>query len=158
MGTFAIAAAAISATSTVLKMESQFAAAESQQKAIEMQQKQRELQLSQERLNVYSAVGKTISHQEAQASVKGVAMSSPSLNAIQRQTMNIGSEKFQNIETEKEMSEYNAKTEQENEQNTLWAQMFGNVGGSAMSFAQLKGVSESLPEKGAAKADSTKKG
>jgi transcriptional regulator with PAS, ATPase and Fis domain len=145
MGTFAMVAGAISATSSVLKMSAQMQAAEQQQNALEMQQKQRDLRYSQERLNVYDQVGKTLKHQTAQATVKGLAASSPSFNAIQRQTMNIGSTKFQNLETEKEMSEYNTKMEQENVKNTLWAQMFGDVGGMVSSFSQLKGFTENKP-------------
>lgn len=145
MGTFAMVAGAISATSSVLKMSAQMQAAQQQQEALEMQQKQRDLRYSQERLNVYDQVSKTLKHQTAQATVKGLAASSPSFNAIQRQTMNIGSTKFQNLETEKEMSEYNTRMEQENVKNTLWAQMFGDVGGMAMSFAQLKGYAETSP-------------
>jgi len=128
----------ISAISTGAKMVSQMSAAEAQQNAIEMKQKQDRLIYTQKRLSLGHAVEKTLQHQQAQASVKGLDMSSPSINAMQRQTFNIGSEGFQNLKTEEEMGIYNANVEKKNVQDTMWGQLFGDIGQGASSFAQLK--------------------
>lgn len=134
------ALAGVSVAGKVLQMGSQMNAAQHQREAIRIQQKEKHLQLDQQRLSLYGDVERTLKTQTAQATVKGISMASPTVNAIQRQTLNIGSEKFQNIKTEKEMADYNAEIERQNVGDQLTAGLIGDVSSGISSFAQLKGL------------------
>ena len=123
-----------------LQAGSQMNAASSQMRAIELQQKEKHLQLDQKRLSLYSNIEKTLATQSAQATTKGISATSPSVNAIQRETLSIGSENFQNIKTEKELADYNAEIQKQNVNDTLTANLIGDVTSGVQSFAKLKGL------------------
>ena len=135
---FLAIAAGISAASTIAGLYETSVAAEGRLEQLSIQNKQRELQMTQKKASVYSQTEKVLDRQIAQATVRGVAMDSPSFNAIQRETLNIGSKNLQNIETEEEFNEYNIKAEKENVRDTLHARLFGEVAQTATSFAMLK--------------------
>jgi hypothetical protein len=96
MGTFAVASAALGAASVFEAVTAE----EQMEQAITLQAKQKELQLTQQKLTAYDQIQKTLNRQVAQATVRGVALDSPSFNAIQRATYNLGSEQLANINTE----------------------------------------------------------
>lgn len=141
MGDFSTTMSAIGATgalgATIASIGEASAGEKASLEQINLEQKQRQLQLTQQKISVYDAVQKTVDRQEAESTTRGISMDSPSFNAIQRQTMNIGSENLQNIKTEQEMTDYNAKAQRENVKNSMYAQIFGSVGKLGMSFAQL---------------------
>lgn len=132
--------AAMSVAAKAMQAGSQMSAAAHQRKAIEMQQKEKHLQLDQQRLSLYGNIEKTLATQSAQATVKGISAASPSVNAIQRETLSIGSENFQNIKTQKELVDYNADIQKQNVDDKLTASLVGDVASGVKSFAQLKGL------------------
>jgi hypothetical protein len=134
------ALAAGSVAEKVMETGSQMSAASHQKEILRIQQKEKHLQLDQQRLGLYSNIEKTLATQEAQTTVKGIALSSPTVNAIQRETLSIGSENFQNIKTQKELVDYNTEVEQRNVDDRLTAQIIGDVSSGIKSFAQLKGL------------------
>ena len=141
MGDFAVAAAAVGAVSGVASAFGAVAAEEQTEQAITLQAKQKQLQLTQQKLTAYDQIQKTLNRQTAQATVRGVSMDSPSFNAIQRATYNLGSEELTNINTEMDFVKYNEKASKENAKNQMYAQIFGGLGQTAMSFAAFKNMS-----------------
>lgn len=146
MGDFAVASAAIGAVSGVASAFGAVTAEEQMEQAITLQAKQKELQLTQQKLTAYDQIQKTLNRQVAQATVRGVALDSPSFNAIQRATYNLGSEQLANINTEMDFVDYNEKASKANAKNAMYANIFGGVGQSAMSFAMLKSSMPTTPE------------
>lgn len=90
-----------------------------QQAALELQGQEDTVQYQQKQLSTYDLMTKTLDSQIAAASVSGVDLSSPSLNAIQRDTINTGGKKFQQLFTENEINQTNIKIKEaeSNEQN-----------------------------------------
>jgi len=78
-----------------------------------------------------------LSKQAAQLSTRGVAFSSPSFNAILRETINIGARKQSNLNTEQSISQESYKIEKENVKNTLHAQLFGDAANFAFGAASF---------------------
>jgi hypothetical protein len=123
----------------VAKSSSQMSAAEAQTRALELQAEQATIQTQQKTLSNYDIMEKVLDAQTAYMTTTGNAFSSPSFNAIQRQTLNIGAKKGRNIELEGELQAENIEIEKENVKNTLYAQLFGNVANAAnkaYSFSQ----------------------
>ena len=138
MGDFAVAAAAVG---TVASAALAVTAEQQAEQAITLQAKQKQLQLTQQKLTAYDKIQKTLNRQTAQATVRGVGMDSPSFNAIQRATYNLGSEELTNLNTEMDFVKYNEKASKANAKNQMWAQIFGGMGQSAMSFASYQKMS-----------------
>ena len=105
----------------------QVGAAQAQNKALEVQRKQAEIKYQQETLANYALVQQVLDAQVASAGAKGFALSSPSFNAIQRDTYNKMTRAQSNIELEKDFTMANIDIEKKNVQNTLFAQLFGDV-------------------------------
>lgn len=131
--TAALVMAGISVVSTIGQSVAQMQAAEQQEKALELQAQQAQLQTQQRTLSNYDVMEKVLAAQMAHMTVTGTDFSSPSFNAIQRETLNIASRKQKNIDIEGELSAENIKIEKENVKNTLYAQLFGNVASLASS-------------------------
>jgi hypothetical protein len=125
----------------------QSAAAAEKQKALDLQGKEMRLQSNQKTLANYDVMEKVIQSQQAHMTTTGAAFSSPSYNAIQRNTLNIGAKKGRNDAIEGSLSEENTQIEKANVQNTLYAQLFGDVSQGAKSAA---GVYSAMPTKAGA--------
>jgi hypothetical protein len=102
-------------------------AANAKQEALDREADQMRLTSQQKALKNYDVMQKVLDAQIAHQTTTGTAFSSPSFNAIQRQTLNIGSKSEKNIDIEGLLAMENIKMEKENVRNTLFAQLFGNV-------------------------------
>jgi hypothetical protein len=135
--TAAIVMGAVAVGATVGKAGFEIAGANERERALDLEAKQIALQTQQKTLNNYDVMEKVLAAQEAHMTVTGTAFSSPSYNAIQRNTFNIGAKKQRNTEIEGELAEENIKIEKQNVRNTLYAQLFGDVSNLAMSAASV---------------------
>jgi hypothetical protein len=137
---FLMIGAGISLAATAAGMYETSQAEQAQLESIRIKEKQRNLQISQKKLSMYDETKKVLSRQIAQATVRGVGLDSPSLNAIQRETFNISSKGFQNIETTSELMDFSTEQEKENVRMTTHAKLFGEAANLGTSLAQLKGA------------------
>lgn len=131
--TAAIAMAAVAVGAEVGKMGFEFKAADEKEKALDLQAKELTLQNQQKTLSNYEVIEKVLDAQKAHMTVTGTAFSSPSYNAIQRNTLNIGAKKQRNIDVEGELEQENIESEKRNVRNSLFAQLFGDTSQLAMS-------------------------
>lgn len=132
--------ATAAATMEVGKGIMQIQAAKAQENQLDLQAKQNELQYQQQTLSNLDSLDKVIQHQTAQMTTRGVAFSSPSFNAIQRDTENIAARQQSNLDIQKSILDANVDIEKANVRNTLYGQLFGDVSNTLMSFAQLKSM------------------
>jgi hypothetical protein len=135
--TAAIVMLAVAGGATVGKMGMEVAAANEKEKALDLQAKQMTLQTQQKSLQNLDVMEKVLDAQQAQATTRGFAFSSPSFNAIQRATLNIGAKKERNTEVEGEIGQANIDIEKANVRNALYAQMFGDVANLAFTGAKI---------------------
>lgn len=135
--TAAIVMAAVATGATVGKMGFEYQAAQQREKALDLQAEQQTLQYQQKTLQNLDVMEKVLSAQTAAMTTRGVAFSSPSFNAIQRATLNIGAKKQTNTEIEKSIADENIDIERENVRNSLYAQLFGDTANLAMQGASL---------------------
>lgn len=120
------------------------ASASEKTRALQLQQEQAALQTQQKTLSNYDVMEKTLDAQIAHQSQTGTAFSSPSFNAIQRNTLNIGARTQANTDIEGEITQSNFEHEKANVRDTLFAQLFGNVAATAFSAASIE---KSAPSK-----------
>lgn len=135
--TGAIALAAISAGATVAKMSAEKEAEQANLSALNRQSRLSALQYQQKTMANLEITDKMLSRQAAQLSTRGVAFSSPSFNAIQRETLNVGSRKQGNLEAEESLHQQAIDIERRNVKSTLHAQLFGDAAGLAFGAAGL---------------------
>jgi hypothetical protein len=112
-------------------------AAEARTHALELESKQIKLQTQQKTLNNYAVMEKVLAAQEAAQTIRGTSFSSPSFNAIQRDTFNTGVKRQKNINLEGDIAEENIDIEKRNVRNTLFAQLFGDVAETAPLAYQM---------------------
>jgi hypothetical protein len=143
--TAGIALAAISAGASIGKMSAEKEAEEANLSAINKQSKLVALQYQQKNMQNLELTDKMISRQAAQLSTRGVAFNSPSFNAIQRETINIGAKKAANLEAEESLTQQALNIERKNVKNTLHAQLFGDTAGIALNALD---ITEKWPTKG----------
>lgn len=129
---------AIFVAATVAASAAEISAADEKTRALNRQQQATALQTKQKTLSNYDVMEKTLDAQIAHESVNGTAFSSPSFNAIQRNTLNIGAREASNIELEGKIADSNFESEKANVRDTLFAQLFGNVASTAFSAAAIK--------------------
>lgn len=127
------------------KAYSQSQAAMSRQHSLDLQEKQNTLSFQQKTLSNYDLLDKILARQTAEATVRGIKLSSPSFEAIERSTLNADSRELKNIDIEKNLYDANIAIEKNNVRKTLYAQLFGDVAETAMSFATL---ASKMPTKG----------
>jgi hypothetical protein len=127
MDPFTIAAFSIAGGAEIGKMFFESNAAKEQKKALELESKESELQYQQKLLANYDTMQKVLDAQLAQASARGVSLASPSFNAIQRQTFNVGAKQARNLQLEESISQANIEAEKYNVKQSLHAQLFGDV-------------------------------
>lgn len=126
-----MSAAIIAGLSLVGEGFEQSQAAEAKEEALTLQGKELELQTSQKTLANYDIMQKTLEAQIAHMTTTGLAFSSPSFNAIQRNTLNEGAKNQANIDIEGDISQANIEFEKANVNKTLWAQLFGDTAQAA---------------------------
>ncbi len=131
--TAAIVMATVAVGAEIGKAVTQDIAADQKTQALNLQAKQLEIQRQEKTLSNYDVMEKVLQAQEAYMTVSGTSFSSPSFNAIQRNTVNIGAKKQKNTDIEGEFSRENIDIEKENVKNTLYAQLFGDVAETAMT-------------------------
>jgi hypothetical protein len=144
--TAAIVMATVAVGAEVGKSVFEFQAANAKEHALDLQAKEMELQTQQKTLSNYDVMEKVLDAQIAHMTTTGAAFSSPSFNAIQRGTLNIGSKKQKNINIEGELAQENIDIEKQNVRNTLFSQLFGNAANAAMSTASVASKMPSLSE------------
>lgn len=144
--TAALVMAGVAATAEVAKSYAEANAAAAREASLELQGKELQLQTQQKTLQNYEVMEKVLDAQVAHMTTTGAAFSSPSFNAIQRNTLNIGSRKARNIETEGELAQENIEIEKKNVRNTLYAQLFGNAAHVAMTAASAYAKMPTLEE------------
>ena len=115
-------------------------AAKAQESALDLQAKQNEVQYQQKTLSNLDSLDKVIQHQTAQMTTRGVAFSSPSFNAIQRNTENVAAREQRNLNTQKSILDANIDIEKRNVKNSLYGQLFGDAASFGLSFAQLNSL------------------
>lgn len=140
-----IAALVISTIATGAKMGEEYNAKQSKENALDLQAEQQTLQTQQKTLSNYDMMQKVIDAQTVQMTVRGTAFSSPSFNAIQRNTLSIGAKQQANTDIEGDIAQSNIETEKANVQDTLYAQLFGDVAGFAAGTAS---VASKMPQMG----------
>jgi hypothetical protein len=128
-----VAALVIAGVATAGKMGSEIAAANKAQEALDLKASQTRLQTQEKTLQNFDVMEKVLKAQEAHMTTTGTAFSSPSFNAIQANTFNIGAKEQKNIDITGELEEQNIKNQKENVKNNLYAQLFGDVASAAAS-------------------------
>ncbi len=140
--TAGFAMAAIAAGATIGKMSAEEEAAQANLSAINLQSKLSALQYQQKTLQNLDITDKMLSRQAAQLSTRGVAFSSPSFNAIQRETLNIGGRKQANTDIEQSLSQQAFEIEKQNVKKSLHASLFGDAANFAFNAI---GLAEKVP-------------
>lgn len=115
-------------------------AAKAQENALDLQAKQNEMQYQQQTLSNLDSLDKVIQHQTTQMTTRGVAFSSPSFNAIQRNTENVAAREQRNLNTQKSILDANIDIEKRNVKNSLYGQLFGDAASFGLSFAELNNL------------------
>ena len=115
-------------------------AARAQENQLDLQAKQNELQYQQQTLSNLDSLDKVIQRQTAQMTTRGVAFSSPSFNAVQRNTENIAARQQKNLDIQKTFLDANTAIEKRNVKNSLYGQLFSDAASFGLSFAQLQGM------------------
>lgn len=115
-------------------------AAKAQENVLDLQAKQNALQYQQKTLANLDSLDKVIQRQAAQMTTRGLTFSSPSFNAVQRNTENISAREQKNLDIQKRLLDENVAIEKRNVRNTLYGQLFGDAAGFGLSFAQLQGM------------------
>ncbi len=146
--TAGFAMAAVAAGATIGKMSAEKEAEQANLSAINQQSKLLTLQYQQKTMQNLEITDKLLSKQAAQMAARGVAFDSPSFNAIQRETLNVGSRKESNLNTEKSLSDQALDIERKNVKTTLHAQLFGDT--ANVAFGAL-GVIDKWPTSGGGK-------
>lgn len=133
--------------STVMQGFSQYGSEQAKLEGLKTQSKEQQLAYQEKSLNNLDAVQHMFDAQVAWQSVSGSAMSSPTFNAIQRNTANMGARKQRNLDIEESIIQSNIKAEKSNVRNTLYSQLFGDT----LNLASMgAGVMSKMPSFGSA--------
>lgn len=151
MGTGAeYALAAIAVGATVGKAYEEKQAEQADLSAINQQSKLLALQYQEKNLHNLDMTEKILQRQAAQFSTRGVSYNSPSFNAIQRETINIGARNEGKLNAEESLANQGLDIERKNVRNTLHAQLFGdatNLAFGGIDFLKALPTKEKLPAK-----------
>lgn len=138
-------AIALGAISTVAQMGETVSAADAAKKSLALQHNEKTLELEQERQQTIGKIRDVTAAQEAQATVRGFDFSSPSFNAIQRDTYNKGGTDLKNLTTQGSIMDASYKIEKQNINKTMWAKLFGQAASGGTSIAILQGLKPAKP-------------
>lgn len=119
----------------------QYRAEQSQLQGMKLQNDETQIQYGQKTLQNISNLNNLLASQTAAETVRGVSLSSPSFNAIQRNTFNTSMKEQKNLDTEEDLENENYNIEKGMVKTSLWGQLFGdaaNAASDANSFYQSK--------------------
>lgn len=128
----AIALAAVGVVAEGFQAKQQAKGADEEEEAVNLQGKEKTIEMQQKQLSNYDVMEKTLDTQTAQAAARGFTLSSPSFNAIQRNTMNVAAKEAKNIDLEQDLNSANTDIEQQNIRDTLHAQFFSDISQAAL--------------------------
>lgn len=128
---FPVVAMALVSTAAAGKTVTDIAAAQEQKNALNAQRQEEHLQYLQKSNDNYAQVQSILSKQINEASGRGIALSSPSFNAIQRDTFNTFSKEQSNLDTEMSFIDRNIASEKRNVNLAMISNIFGNVASAA---------------------------
>jgi hypothetical protein len=123
----------VAIASDVGQAQEQVNAANAEEEALNTQSKELALQTQQKTLSNYDVMEKVLDAQVAHMTVTGTAFSSPSFNAIQRNTLNIGAKEQKNTEIEGDLAQDNIDIEKQNVKSKLYSELFGDVSNASMA-------------------------
>jgi len=132
-----IALLALAGIAEGVKAVFQINAEDSREEQINLQTELQTVQYQQKKLNTYDTMQRVLATQTAQATVRGVSLGSPSFNAIQRHTYDLGAKELQNQETELSFVQRNAQIEKSAARSSLYASLFGDVAEIGLKAAEL---------------------
>ena len=127
--------------STAAEAEEQSQAASSRDAALTEQSKNTQLQYLQKSNSRLSQMQTLLGQQEAMQSTSGLSMGSASFNAIQRSTFDISQKHQANLTAEEKAKQGIISAQKANLNNSLFAQLFGDVGSLAGGVSKAKGGS-----------------
>ena len=139
---------AIAAGATLAKASAEKSAEQANLSAINEQAKLLSLQYQEKNIQNLENTEKILQRQAVQLSTRGVSFSSPSFNAIQRETINIGARKESNLKAEEALGEEVFEIERRNVKTSLHAQLFGDAANFAFNAVN---VAEKFPTGGVKK-------
>lgn len=128
----------LSAGTTVVKAGFEMNAADEKAASLDLIKQQGVLAHQQKTLANFETMQKVLDRQVAEATTRGVGLGSQSLEAIRRNTLNIGARQASNLEIEQNIFERNIEAEKSNVKSTLFAELFGDVASMASDFASVK--------------------
>ncbi|MBX4189684.1 hypothetical protein KW791_00080 [Candidatus Parcubacteria bacterium] len=129
----AVVLAGVAAASKAGQMVAETQAAKQKEDALDLQSRQQTLVYQQKTLSNYDVMEKVLDAQTAAMTTRGVGFESPSFNAIQRATYNVGAKKQRNLDIEEDLGQANIDLEKDNVKKTLHAQLFGDASSLAIS-------------------------
>lgn len=141
-----IAAVALFSVAEIAKAGTEVAAAGAKESALGLEASEMELKNQQKTMSNYDVVKRTLDAQTAQQTVKGTAFSSPSFNAIQRNTLNEASKQQANTDIESDIEEANIAIEKQNVQSSLYASLFGDVANVSKSVFDISSKTPSTED------------
>ena len=144
--TVAIVLGGVAVASEVGAASEQSKAATAETQALDLQSKEMALQTQQKTLSNYDVMEKVLDAQTAHMTTTGTAFSSPSFNAIQRNTLNIAGKQQKNTEIEGELEQENIDVEKQNVQSKLYAELFGDVAQGASAAFSMYSKMPQIPE------------
>jgi len=115
----------------------QIGSAGAQEGALREQSRNDELQYLQQSNSRLFQLQSLLSTQTATESARGVGLGSPSFEAIQSQSVRISGKQQRNLDTEEAARQHILQTQRSNVKSTLFAQLFGDVGTTAIQTALL---------------------
>lgn len=139
---FESALIAVASFGVIGEAYNQYKSAQAQTESLDLEAKENQIQTQQKTLSNYDNMEKLLEAQQAHMTTTGVAFSSPSYNAIARNTINIGSKYEKNVELESSIENSNIKLEKQNVRSQLYAQLFGDASSAAFTAA---GINSKMP-------------
>lgn len=133
----AIALAAVGVVAEGFQAKEQAKGAAREEEALNLEGKEKTIEMQQKQLSNYDVMEKTLDTQTAQAAARGFTLSSPSFNAIQRNTMNVAAKEAKNIDLEQDLNNANVDIEQKNIRDTLHAQFFSDISQAALMGSNI---------------------
>lgn len=125
----------LSALGTAGQLFEQDNAAKMQEGELQNYGMQQQLSYDQQQTAAYKQMQTNISSSMAHASTTGLLANSPSFNAIARNQYNIGAQTAGNLQAEASIAQQNIGYEEQNVQNSLYGNIFGDLGQFAQSAA-----------------------
>lgn len=97
------------------------------QNALKLQQSQIDLQYEQKLSNIQETIRDTLDHQLVVAASRGIGLNNPTFQSFQIDTLRKGRNYINNLNIEKNLSDYNSNVILDNINTSLYANLFGNA-------------------------------